>query len=282
MIRAILLGATGLIVFSGRIFNLNLIAKRTSTSAKNNEIRGASNTSHNRGISIPKTVSHYPHILDATLTATLLAFLFYQSHPITDLNKFFSAALIGAILAHYGAAWLFSRHLRKITSHHRHNSPTHHPQHSVQGYWSKDKTASDSMDQACNAMQLGGIIKAAIGLIKGIEIKGFEEGEFQLDVLSGILWFRVKEVYPLDDSVVKHRRRDMRRGGALGRARVLSSDSDGGGSIWLRNEFGGGSLEEKFHLSGVDELHVDAVLRIGDGSPIKYRQVYRRQGGRRG
>ena len=134
------------------------------------------------------------------------------------------------------------------------------------------------MDQACNAMKIGGIIRAAIGLIKGIEIKGFEEGEFQLDVLSGILWFRVKEVYPLDDTVVKHRRRDMRRGGALGRARVLSSD--GGGSIWLRNEFDGGSLEEKFHLSGVNELHVDAVLRIGDGNPVKYKQVYRRQRGR--
>jgi len=280
MIRAVLLGATGLAI-SGKIFSLNPIGKQTSTS-KSNGIHDTSNASH-KGVTPPpnlKTISHCPHILHSTLAATLLTFLFYQSHPITDLTKFFSAALIGAILAHYGAAWSFSRHLRNISNHHHHHhhSLTHHPQHKLQGYWSKDKVASDSMDQACNAMKLGGIIRAAIGLIKGIEIKGFEEGVFQLDVLSGILWFRVKEVYPLDDTVVKHRRRDMRKGGALGRARVLFSD--GGGSIWLRNEFDGGSLEEKFHLSGVNELHVDAVLRIGDGSPVKYKQVYRRERGR--
>jgi hypothetical protein len=37
--------------------------------------------------------------------------------------------------------------------------------------------------------------------------------QFQMSVLSGILWFKVTERYPLSGQPVQWRRRDLRRGG---------------------------------------------------------------------
>ena len=39
-------------------------------------------------------------------------------------------------------------------------------------------------------------------------------GQFTMSVLSGILWFKVTERYPLDGAPVQCRRRDLRRGGS--------------------------------------------------------------------
>lgn len=39
------------------------------------------------------------------------------------------------------------------------------------GVWVKDKAASDSMEPACALMQLNGLIRTAIRLIRGLEIR---------------------------------------------------------------------------------------------------------------
>ena len=41
----------------------------------------------------------------------------------------------------------------------------------MNGAWAKDKGASDPMDEACQAMRLNGLVRSAVGLIKGVEIK---------------------------------------------------------------------------------------------------------------
>lgn len=83
------------------------------------------------------------------------------------------------------------------------------------GVWLKDKELSDSMDPVCDLMSIHGIIRMAIGLIKGVEIEvvlGAEGREFKFAVLSGVLWFKIRERYVLSGPEVRHRRRDMRGG----------------------------------------------------------------------
>jgi hypothetical protein len=76
----------------------------------------------------------------------------------------------------------------------------------------KDKEASDSMDPVCDLMQLPRLLRMAVGLIKGVEILSDPNDSFQLNVLSGIMWFKIKEKYRLNGEETRHRRRDFRRG----------------------------------------------------------------------
>ena len=137
--------------------------------------------------------------------------------------------------------------------------PTLPPQELLSGVWLKDREASDSMDAACQLMHMGGLLRTAIRLIKGLELHadpgpgpgpgpGGQQagaaaaggrpageahqtgassgtsssscaanaaasgGHFRMSVLSGLLWFKVTEQYPLDGAACRHRRRDLRRG----------------------------------------------------------------------
>jgi len=82
----------------------------------------------------------------------------------------------------------------------------------LNGVWMKDKEASDSMDPVCDLMQLPRLLRMAVGLIKGVEILSDPNDSFQLNVLSGIMWFKIKEKYRLNGEETRHRRRDFRRG----------------------------------------------------------------------
>jgi len=82
----------------------------------------------------------------------------------------------------------------------------------LNGVWKKDKEASDSMDPVCDLMQLPRLLRMAVGLIKGVEIVTDPNDSFQLNVLSGIMWFKIKEKYSLNGEESRHRRRDFRRG----------------------------------------------------------------------
>jgi hypothetical protein len=82
----------------------------------------------------------------------------------------------------------------------------------LNGVWTKDKEASDSMDPVCDLMQLNRLMRVAIGLIKGVEIIADPNDSFQLNVLSGIMWFKIKEKFSLNGEEARHRRRDFRGG----------------------------------------------------------------------
>ncbi|EFN57071.1 hypothetical protein CHLNCDRAFT_143825 [Chlorella variabilis] len=158
------------------------------------------------------------------------------------------------------------------------------PLQDVSGTWIKDRAASDSMEPACDAMRLGGLVRTAIRhappaattpaclslhtlpavLIRGVEVR-LDGGQFTMSVLSGILWFKVTERYPLDGAPVQCRRRDLRRGGHTGRVERCPAT----GSVVLRLEWGE-------PLGGTDVLHVRTDLLIG-GQAVSYTQVYRRK-----
>ena len=56
--------------------------------------------------------------------------------------------------------------------------------------WLQDKSASDSMDPAMDLMQLNGLIRKAIHLVTGAQIRVTEE-EFEFAVTSVIPGFKV-------------------------------------------------------------------------------------------
>lgn len=143
----------------------------------------------------------------------------------------------------------------------------------VNGVWIKDKEASDSMDAVCDLMQLNGLLRMAIGLIRGVEIEAARGSHFKLSVISGVLWFKIRESYPLDGTEVRHRRRDFRGGGSFGLARPAV---DGG--IEIKHRFGPvfeGTMQERFYCPQPDMLMVDTIVDVPERGPaVRYRQIY--------
>lgn len=105
----------------------------------------------------------------------------------------------------------------------------------------KDKGSSDSLDPACEMIQLPWIYRKALALLNNMEVEDTEETLTTtlkaggiMDVVSidrlvsyenlistltsaGIKWcLRQVESYPYSGEVVKHRRRDKRKGHHLG------------------------------------------------------------------
>lgn len=144
------------------------------------------------------------------------------------------------------------------------------------GRWIKDKQASDSMDAVCDMMKLNSLLRAAINLIKGIDIEATPGVEFRFAVLSGVLWFKIRERYPLDGTEVQHRRRDFRGGGSMGKAMPCA-----GGGIIIHHRFGpvmAGTMEERFFCPNHDTLNVITTLDVPSrGPPLTYTQVYRKK-----
>ena len=54
----------------------------------------------------------------------------------------------------------------------------------------QDKAASDSMDPTLDMMKVNRLIRSAVGLVKGTQLKQ-SDNSFEITVLSGILWFKV-------------------------------------------------------------------------------------------
>ena len=54
----------------------------------------------------------------------------------------------------------------------------------------QDKEASDSMEETLTVMKVNRLIRGAVGLVKGTELRQTQDS-FQIAVLSGILWFKV-------------------------------------------------------------------------------------------
>jgi len=75
---------------------------------------------------------------------------------------------------------------------------------SILGFrWRKDHDCSESMDPLSDLMSIHGIMRMAINTIKGAELDVVRDESsgvpvFKFDVLSGFLWFKVKEKYPMD------------------------------------------------------------------------------------
>lgn len=156
----------------------------------------------------------------------------------------------------------------------------------LEGQWVKDKEVSDGTDAVCDLMQIHGIIRLAIGFIKGVKLSigpaelkpcGSSSGvtELRIAVDSGILWFKINERYFLGGGETRNRRRDMRRGGSFGTVMVAS-----GGELAVSNRFNdpyAGTMHELIYCPKPDVLHIDATVTVPGRGRVSYRQVYRRK-----
>jgi hypothetical protein len=74
--------------------------------------------------------------------------------------------------------------------------------------WKKDHNCSESMDPLSDLMSIHGVMRMAINTIKGAELDVVRDESsgvpvFKFDVLSGFLWFKVKEKYPMNWTEVR-------------------------------------------------------------------------------
>lgn len=141
-----------------------------------------------------------------------------------------------------------------------------------EGTWIKDPVLSESMEDALQLLQLNGLVRTAIRLIRGVRLRVTEE-EFEFVVFSVIPWFKVVERYPWTGATSLHKRRDLRRGKHRGRVRLHD------GHVLLLLEWEdpfGGVNEDDFYLVKDNELHVSTTITIGDHT-VKYIQVYTRK-----
>jgi hypothetical protein len=76
----------------------------------------------------------------------------------------------------------------------------------------QDQEESDSMEPAMAIMHLNPLMRTAIRRMKGMRIVQTTD-EFEMQILSGILWFKVIERYPFSGDRRHFKRRDLRRGG---------------------------------------------------------------------
>ncbi|GIL92453.1 hypothetical protein Vretimale_6445 [Volvox reticuliferus] len=151
-----------------------------------------------------------------------------------------------------------------------------HQLRDLSGTWIKNRESSQSMEDAMNLMRLNGIVRQAVKLVKGVHIK-VEPDNFTFTVFSFISWFKVKEVYPMNGDERHYRRRDLRRGGAMGRVEPQGRNIQ----VHLRwNDPFGGQGRDFFRLVSQDELHIDSVIEVA-GQTARYLTVYNRKPDRR-
>ena len=188
----------------------------------------------------------------------------------------------------------------------------------------QDKEASDSMEPAMNLMQLGGLIRRAVALVKGMDIR-VSEDSFRFGITSVVPGFKVGsrttlhdhrrsaslvqlclcplvphldkktvfhvsvpapavdmmsthvqvwESYPMSGESRRHRRRDMRGGGAEGR---VTATADGLLRIdvtWGEPHAGAG--HDLYVMPDADTLLVKSYIQLAHGS-AGYNIVYRRR-----
>lgn len=142
----------------------------------------------------------------------------------------------------------------------------------LSGTWIKDRSRSDSMDEAIKLMRLNAVMRQAVRLVKGMRIKQ-DASIFEMAVFSYIGWFKVVERYALSGAPSRHRRRDFRRGQHTGSIK----ESDGAVVLELKwDDPLGGTGQDTFSLAGPDELHVCSTLNV-QGIKTQYSSFYKRK-----
>ncbi|GLC37616.1 hypothetical protein PLESTM_000627200 [Pleodorina starrii] len=142
----------------------------------------------------------------------------------------------------------------------------------MSGTWIRNRESSDSMEHAMNLMRLNGIVRQAVKMVRGVRID-VDPNNFTFTVFSVISWFKVKEMYPLSGEERNYRRRDLRRGGALGHVEPYGQDV----RVQLRwSDPLGGTGRDHFRLVSEDELHIESVIEVG-GQTARYLTIYDRK-----
>lgn len=141
------------------------------------------------------------------------------------------------------------------------------------GTWTKDAAASDSLDAALDFLGVGGLPRAAISLVRGIELRVTRD-VFEMAAFSPIPLLKVKERYSLAGTPATHRRRDLRGGGATG-CTTRTPRSGGFRSVLTWGAPVAGECVDTYAVAG-DVLTVTSTVRVEAGT-VTYRTVYRRK-----
>lgn len=147
----------------------------------------------------------------------------------------------------------------------------------ISGTWLKDAASSDSFDPIMEVMKLNGLLRGAIRLIRGVEIK-LDEEEFTFAAFSVVKWFKISESYKMDGSVCLARRRDFR-----GRWRGVVCFNERG-NLSLSYEWDApmpGRGEDEFILKEDGRL-LHVTTNWVQGQMVTYTSVYVRPGKGRG
>ena len=141
------------------------------------------------------------------------------------------------------------------------------------GTWTKDTSSSDSMDAVLDLMRVGGLPRAAITLVRGIELRVTRD-VFEMAAFSPIPLLKVKERYSLTGTPSIHRRRDLRGMGATGRT-VRTTRGGGFCTVLAWGAPVAGECVDTYAVAG-DVLMVTSTVKVEAGS-VTYRTVYRRK-----
>eukprot|EP01023_Acetabularia_acetabulum_P014652 TRINITY_DN1715_c2_g1_i1.p1 TRINITY_DN1715_c2_g1~~TRINITY_DN1715_c2_g1_i1.p1 ORF type:complete len:336 (+),score=30.87 TRINITY_DN1715_c2_g1_i1:27-1010(+) len=147
-----------------------------------------------------------------------------------------------------------------------------HLQRKLTGTWIKDKELSDSMEGVMDLMQLGGIIRTAVKLVRGVRIEVTEDN-LEAAVFSIFPWYKIIERYPLNGEKRDFKRRDFRSGKHTAYVEAKAS------KIILRIVWDdplGGVCTEVFTCPQDDQLRVDTTT-IVHGKTVQYTTMYRKQ-----
>ena len=129
---------------------------------------------------------------------------------------------------------------------------------------------------------LRGLVRRAVHLMKGLELRtASPPGVFQFGVFSALPWFKITERHVLGGPPLRHRRRDLRRGGATGSASLLPPAEPGGlprvavDLAWAHPHAGGG--RDTYELTGPGTLTVRSEMEVvgPDGCPTRVVYVTR-------
>mmetsp|Transcript_13958 Transcript_13958/g.24471 ORF Transcript_13958/g.24471 Transcript_13958/m.24471 type:complete len:262 (+) Transcript_13958:99-884(+) len=175
----------------------------------------------------------------------------------------------------------------------------------LNGRWVKDKSLSDNMSPVMDVMKLGGVVRQAVKLVRGLSINQ-DSTTWEMSVVSVLSWFKVTERYPLDGGLASFKRRDLRRGQHQGC--LLQQPGPHGGlqlSLTWPEPLGGTGVDEfvlaprgtaraglepaekkdntssssdapHLHSDDSHELHVHSSLEVA-GQRYGYRTVYHRK-----
>eukprot|EP00891_Asterochloris_glomerata_P001494 jgi/Astpho2/1494/Aster-x0477 len=138
------------------------------------------------------------------------------------------------------------------------------------GTWVKDKAASDSMDAACDAAQLNSLMRMAVSRIKGVRLE-HSHSSFKIVILSGILWFKVVEEYPLSGEICRYSRRDRRKGRHRGYAYTTPE-----GDVAVKLDWDAplsGTSTDTYSMLTPGVLQVDSVMQMGSKS-VRTKGIY--------
>eukprot|EP01024_Parvocaulis_polyphysoides_P019954 TRINITY_DN1913_c1_g3_i1.p1 TRINITY_DN1913_c1_g3~~TRINITY_DN1913_c1_g3_i1.p1 ORF type:complete len:323 (-),score=42.35 TRINITY_DN1913_c1_g3_i1:229-1197(-) len=140
------------------------------------------------------------------------------------------------------------------------------------GTWIKDVERSDCMEEVMDLMKIGGLLRSAIKLIRGMQIEYTEE-HWKASVFSFIPWFKISEKYPTNGETRRFGRRDLRAGKHTGYVEEKPS------KVVLQlvwNEPYGGTQTEIFSMPVENELHHETNMQVG-GKTVSFTTIYKKQ-----